>query len=179
MPMMLRKCCAPLARPPSWTTAAACCKSSARCFSSGHNKPFAGSVAHAPSCACTSCKGPGGRPISDRQLVSAAAATNRGVVYMAPGDVAVQPIEFPKLELDSTSSPVVSERQKRKAAKMEAKLRAKRSKLRHGMTEEEIAADEANAAESPDEPSESESEEVGSTHHRQPRQRGSDLYPGH
>jgi len=41
-------------------------------------------------------------------------ATNRGVVYMGPGETAVQPIEFPKLELDSTSSPVVSERQKRK-----------------------------------------------------------------
>ena len=35
-------------------------------------------------------------------------------VYMSPGVVEVQPISFPKLELDSTSSPVVSERQKRK-----------------------------------------------------------------
>lgn len=33
---------------------------------------------------------------------------------MSPGVVEVQPISFPKLELDSTSSPVVSERQKRK-----------------------------------------------------------------
>ena len=47
-------------------------------------------------------------------MVSAAGATNRGVVYMAPGDVQVKPIAFPKLELDSTLSPVVSERQKRK-----------------------------------------------------------------
>ncbi|KOO29082.1 glutathione-independent formaldehyde dehydrogenase [Chrysochromulina tobinii] len=47
-------------------------------------------------------------------MVSAAGATNRGVVYMAPGDVQVKPIAFPKLELDSTSSPVVTERQKRK-----------------------------------------------------------------
>jgi hypothetical protein len=44
-------------------------------------------------------------------------ATNHGVVYMAPGEVAVQPIEFPKLELDSTSSPVVSERQQRKVGR--------------------------------------------------------------
>jgi len=41
-------------------------------------------------------------------------ATNRGAVYMAPGEVEIQPIDFPKLELDSTNSPVVSERQKRK-----------------------------------------------------------------
>ena len=33
---------------------------------------------------------------------------------MGPGEVEVKPIEFPKLELDSTSSPVVSERQYRK-----------------------------------------------------------------
>ena len=33
---------------------------------------------------------------------------------MGPNHVEVQPIPFPKLELDSTSSPVASERQKRK-----------------------------------------------------------------
>ena len=33
---------------------------------------------------------------------------------MGPGEVQIKAIEFPKLELDSTSSPVVSERQKRK-----------------------------------------------------------------
>lgn len=39
---------------------------------------------------------------------------NRGVVYMGPGEVKVLDIPFPKLELDSTTSPVPSERQKRK-----------------------------------------------------------------
>lgn len=33
---------------------------------------------------------------------------------MAPGEVEVKSIDFPKLELDSTTSPVISERQKRK-----------------------------------------------------------------
>ncbi len=39
---------------------------------------------------------------------------NRGVIFMGANHVEVQDIPFPKLELDSTSSPVVSERQKRK-----------------------------------------------------------------
>jgi len=104
---LFRTCAQPLARAPPW--AAACC---ARRISS---KPFATTIAHTPSCACNACKtGPAGRPIDYRQLASAAGATNRGVVYMGPGDVSVQPIEFPKLELDSTSSPVETERQKRK-----------------------------------------------------------------
>jgi len=108
----------PLTRTPPWTQAASCvssaaCCGAARCFSSTP-KTFAKNIAHTPSCACTSCKGPAGRPIDHRQIASAAMATNHGVVYMAPGEVAVQPIEFPKLELDSTSSPVVSERQQRK-----------------------------------------------------------------
>ncbi|EOD15841.1 hypothetical protein EMIHUDRAFT_245510 [Emiliania huxleyi CCMP1516] len=62
-------------------------------------------------CACTK-----GKPVSERELSTAAqpSASNRGVVYMAPGVVEVKPIDFPKLELDSTSSPVASERQKRK-----------------------------------------------------------------
>ena len=111
---MMLQCCKPLARSPPWVQKA--CSAGVRCIStSGGKAPFAGTIAHAPSCACTSCgTGLAGRPIDHRQLVSAAGATNRGVVYMAPGDVAVQPIEFPKLELDSTNSPVVTERQKRK-----------------------------------------------------------------
>jgi len=38
---------------------------------------------------------------------------NRGLMYMGPRDVQVKEIPYPKLSLDSTSSPVVSERQKR------------------------------------------------------------------
>ena len=45
---------------------------------------------------------------------SSAGSENRGVVFMGPNDVRVKDIPFPKLELDSTNSPVVSERQKRK-----------------------------------------------------------------
>ena len=77
--------------------------------------PYAKHTAHAPSCACGAC-GSGriaGKPISERGLVSSSGATNRGVVYMGPGEVEVRAIEYPKLELDSTSSPVVSERQAR------------------------------------------------------------------
>eukprot|EP00965_Chrysotila_dentata_P195597 6177073-Pleurochrysis_carterae.AAC.2 len=73
-----------------------------------------GGMAHLPSCGCHACST--GRPISARELAVAATPdpTNRGVVYMGPGEVEVRPIAFPKLELDSTSSPVPSERQKRK-----------------------------------------------------------------
>jgi len=38
---------------------------------------------------------------------------NRGLMYMGPHDVQVKDIPYPKLSLDSTSSPVESERQKR------------------------------------------------------------------
>jgi len=74
---------------------------------------------HLPGCGCTSCgtsSKPLGKTITERDLSSASRpnATNRGVIYTAPGEVEVRPIDFPKLELDSTSSPVVSERQKRK-----------------------------------------------------------------
>jgi glutathione-independent formaldehyde dehydrogenase len=56
-----------------------------------------------------------GKPINERSLSAASAAsTNRGVIFMGPNDVEVKSIPFPKLELDSTDSPVVSERQKRK-----------------------------------------------------------------
>ena len=84
----------------------------ARCFSS--KRP--GGLAHLPGCSCNSCGSIAGKKVSERQLQVAAtpSPTNRGVVYMEPGKVEVKPIEFPKLELDSTTSPVVSERQKRK-----------------------------------------------------------------
>lgn len=42
-----------------------------------------------------------------------AMSTNRGLMYMGPGDVQVKDIPYPVLHLDSTSSPVESERQKR------------------------------------------------------------------
>ncbi len=42
-------------------------------------------------------------PVSERSLsVASQARSNRGVVYMGPNEVKVKPIEFPKLELDST-----------------------------------------------------------------------------
>ena len=68
-------------------------------------------VYHQTGCGCSKC---GGKPISERDLSSAATATNRGVIFMGTNHVEVQGIPFPKLELDSTSSPVESERQKRK-----------------------------------------------------------------
>lgn len=40
-------------------------------------------------------------------------STNRGIVYMGPGDVQVKDIPYPMLKLDSSQSPVVSERQTR------------------------------------------------------------------
>jgi len=68
---------------------------------------------HPAQCACTSCK-MGGKPIDPKSLSSTAAPnTNRGVIFMGPDHVEVQGIPFPTLELDSTTSPVVSERQKR------------------------------------------------------------------
>ena len=72
-------------------------------FSNGHGK----------QCACSSCKA-GGKAINERDLSSVANPTsNRGVIFMGPNHVEVKGIPFPTLELDSTSSPVVSERQKR------------------------------------------------------------------
>mmetsp|Transcript_4981 Transcript_4981/g.9331 ORF Transcript_4981/g.9331 Transcript_4981/m.9331 type:complete len:469 (-) Transcript_4981:230-1636(-) len=65
---------------------------------------------HPHGCSCTRC---GGKPISRRELAQAS-PTNHGVVFMGPNEVEVKPIPFPKLELDSMSSPVVSERQTRK-----------------------------------------------------------------
>eukprot|EP00316_Scyphosphaera_apsteinii_P004483 CAMPEP_0119301010 /NCGR_PEP_ID=MMETSP1333-20130426/2877_1 /TAXON_ID=418940 /ORGANISM="Scyphosphaera apsteinii, Strain RCC1455" /LENGTH=479 /DNA_ID=CAMNT_0007302975 /DNA_START=20 /DNA_END=1459 /DNA_ORIENTATION=+ len=78
----------------------------------------AGRVVHLPGCMCPVCisgASPGKR-ISERDLSVAATPSpeNRGVVFMGPNEVEVKPIGFPKLELDSTNSPVVSERQKRK-----------------------------------------------------------------
>jgi hypothetical protein len=69
-------------------------------------------VAHPVQCSCGSC---GGKHIDERHLSSASSpgATNRGVIFMGPNHVEVKSIPFPKLELDSTDSPVVSERQKR------------------------------------------------------------------
>ena len=64
------------------------------------------------NCAC------GCRSSSTRGRVFSSSAGNetgnRGVMFMGANDVQVKDIPFPKLELDSTNSPVVSERQKRK-----------------------------------------------------------------
>jgi glutathione-independent formaldehyde dehydrogenase len=68
-------------------------------------------VYHQTGCGCSKC---GGKYISERELSSKAQATNRGVIFMGRNHVEVKGIPFPKLELDSMSSPVVSERQKRK-----------------------------------------------------------------
>jgi glutathione-independent formaldehyde dehydrogenase len=77
-----------------------------------------GGIVHLPGCMCPVCLRGGlpGKPISERELSTAAvpSPTNRGVVFMGPNEVEVKPIDFPKLELDSMSSPVESERQKRK-----------------------------------------------------------------
>ena len=69
------------------------------------------SFIHATGCGCSSC---GGKPITERNLSSAKGAANRGVIFMGPNDVQVKGIPFPELSLDSTSSPVESERQTRK-----------------------------------------------------------------
>ncbi|XRB16682.1 glutathione-independent formaldehyde dehydrogenase [Pseudoscourfieldia marina] len=69
---------------------------------------------HGLSCPCDSCAETNSRVSSKRGISSAADSGNRGVVFMAAGEVEVKPIDFPKLELDSMSSPVPSERQKRK-----------------------------------------------------------------
>jgi hypothetical protein len=66
---------------------------------------------HATGCGCSSC---GGKPIAQRELSSTHGAANRGVIFMGPDHVEVKGIPFPELALDSTSSPVVSERQTRK-----------------------------------------------------------------
>ena len=72
-------------------------------------------VAHAGGCQCVRCDRPRTAAAGGARRGYAAAATgNRGVIFMGPNHVEVQPIPFPKLELDSTSSPVASERQKRK-----------------------------------------------------------------
>ena len=67
---------------------------------------------HGANCGC-GCRdsSTNGRGFSSS---SSAGSENRGVVFMGPNDVQVKDIPFPKLELDSTNSPVVSERQKRK-----------------------------------------------------------------
>merc|ERR1712166_1144866 len=69
---------------------------------------------HAQQCACTSCK-MGGKPIMERNLSSATSpqSENRGVIFMGPNHVEVKGIPYPTLELDSTTSPVESERQER------------------------------------------------------------------
>lgn len=68
---------------------------------------------HGATCGCGKC---GGKPIHERHLASAASPsnTNRGVIFMGPNDVEVKGIPFPELVLDSTASPVESERQTRK-----------------------------------------------------------------
>ena len=83
----------------------------ARAASNFVTGPETPTVYHQTGCGCARC---GGKPISERDLSSTANATNRGVIFMGPNHVEVQGIPFPKLELDSTSSPVESERQKRK-----------------------------------------------------------------
>jgi len=65
-----------------------------------------------------SCRlaGRGGRSKQASKVCWAARAsmsTNRGLMYMGPGDVQVKDIPYPVLSLDSTESPVESERQKR------------------------------------------------------------------
>lgn len=66
---------------------------------------------HGENCACGCRSSSKGRAFSS----SAGNETgNRGVMFMGANDVQVKDIPFPKLELDSTNSPVVSERQKRK-----------------------------------------------------------------
>jgi len=67
-------------------------------------------IAHPSSCGCGRC---GGKPVSAKAMATAN-KTNNGIVFMGPNHVENKPIPFPKLELDSTSSPVSSERQKRK-----------------------------------------------------------------
>ena len=69
---------------------------------------------HNSSCSCQQCGG--GKVINERHLSSekSPSATNRGVIFLGPQEVEVKGIPFPALELDSTFSPVVSERQKRK-----------------------------------------------------------------
>jgi len=57
---------------------------------------------HGENCACCSSR------------AYSSQTGNRGVMFMGPNDVQVKDIPFPKLELDSTNSPVASERQKRK-----------------------------------------------------------------
>lgn len=81
---------------------------------------------HAGGCACAVCKTPsapthggacackGCSTTFMARPYSTGATGNRGVVYMGPGVVEVKDIPYPKLELDSMSSPVASERQKRK-----------------------------------------------------------------
>ena len=61
---------------------------------------------HGANCGC-GCRdaSTNGRGFSSS---SSAGSENRGVVFMGPNDVQVKDIPFPKLELDSTNSPVVS-----------------------------------------------------------------------
>lgn len=68
-------------------------------------------ITHPSGCSCGKC---GGKRVTARDLATASGKTNHGVVFMGPNHVEVKEIPFPKLELDSTNSPVASERQKRK-----------------------------------------------------------------
>mmetsp|Transcript_42856 Transcript_42856/g.108419 ORF Transcript_42856/g.108419 Transcript_42856/m.108419 type:complete len:478 (-) Transcript_42856:1692-3125(-) len=75
--------------------------------SAPHDTSCRCTACHGAACKCASCNPTGARSYSS-------STGNRGVIYMGPNHVEVQSIDFPKLELDSTSSPVASERQKRK-----------------------------------------------------------------
>eukprot|EP01063_Lacrimia_lanifica_P037537 TRINITY_DN772_c0_g1_i6.p1 TRINITY_DN772_c0_g1~~TRINITY_DN772_c0_g1_i6.p1 ORF type:complete len:503 (+),score=193.05 TRINITY_DN772_c0_g1_i6:59-1567(+) len=68
---------------------------------------------HSSTCGCGKCAA-GGKLIAERHLSETKRAANRGVIFMGPNHVEVKGIPFPELSLDSMSSPVASERQKRK-----------------------------------------------------------------
>ena len=70
-----------------------------------------GQKTHGTTCGCGKC---GGMKISERHLSEGKRAANRGVIFMGTNHVEVKGIPFPELALDSTNSPVISERQKRK-----------------------------------------------------------------
>jgi len=71
------------------------------------------SGSHGKTCVCSACNFKGFQVPAGSRAYSSATG-NRGVIFMGPNHVEVQDIPFPKLELDSTTSPVASERQKRK-----------------------------------------------------------------
>ena len=88
------------------------CRPVSTTTTSASNPQQQSTLSHGPTCGCGKC---GGKPIHERHLASAAspANTNRGVIFMGPNHVEVKGIPFPELALDSTASPVESERQKR------------------------------------------------------------------